>query len=37
VTLRHVGLRPAQIELHTELWRHWLGRFAAAISASATP
>jgi len=37
VTLRHVGLRPADIELHTALWRHWLSRFAAAISLSAAP
>lgn len=33
VTLRHVGLRSrAQVELHDELWRHWLERFAAAVS-----
>lgn len=37
VTVRHVGLRPNDIELHTELWRYWLSRFAAAISSSATP
>jgi uncharacterized protein YndB with AHSA1/START domain len=34
VTLRHVGLpSTAEVELHTELWRHWLGRFAAAVRA----
>ena len=33
VTLRHVGLRTrAELDLHTELWRHWLERFAAAVS-----
>jgi uncharacterized protein YndB with AHSA1/START domain len=37
VTVRHVGLRPADIGLHSELWRYWLGRMAAAISSSATP
>ena len=32
VTLRHVGLRTsAEIDLHHELWRHWLERFAAAV------
>ena len=32
VTLRHVGLRSrAEAELHDELWRHWLERFAAAV------
>lgn len=32
VTLRHVGLRtPAEIDLHQELWRHWLERFAEAL------
>lgn len=32
VTLRHVGLRSrAEVELHEELWRHWLERFAAAV------
>jgi uncharacterized protein YndB with AHSA1/START domain len=32
VTLRHVGLRTrAEVELHGELWRHWLERFAAAV------
>lgn len=32
VTLRHVGLRSrAEVELHDELWRHWLERFAAAV------
>lgn len=32
VTLRHIGLRtPAEIDLHQELWRHWLERFAAAV------
>jgi uncharacterized protein YndB with AHSA1/START domain len=32
VTLRHVGLRTrAERDLHMELWRHWLARFAAAL------
>lgn len=32
VTLRHVGLRTrAEVELHDELWRYWLERFAAAV------
>jgi uncharacterized protein YndB with AHSA1/START domain len=31
VTLRHVGLaNPEQVELHEELWRHWLRRFEDA-------
>lgn len=31
VTLRHIGLRTrAEFDLHNELWRYWLGRFAAA-------
>jgi uncharacterized protein YndB with AHSA1/START domain len=31
VTLRHVGLPSRrQVELHDAMWRHWLGRFAAA-------
>lgn len=31
VTIRHVGLpSPAQVELHEEMWRHWLERFDAA-------
>lgn len=31
VTFRHVGLPGRrQVELHAELWRHWLGRFEAA-------
>lgn len=30
VTIRHVGLpTEAQVELHTEMWRYWLERFAA--------
>ncbi len=30
VTVRHVGLPPGeQLELHRELWRHWLKRFEA--------
>ena len=33
VTLRHVGLPPAQVELHQEMWRHWLERFEAAVRA----
>jgi uncharacterized protein YndB with AHSA1/START domain len=37
VTLRHVGLRPADIDLHTALWRHWLERFAAAVRETAEP
>lgn len=34
VTMRHVGL-PAgeQLELHREMWRHWLKRFERACSA----
>jgi hypothetical protein len=32
LTLRHVGLRTrAERDLHMELWRHWLARFAAAL------
>ena len=32
VTLRHVGLRTrAELDLHAELWRFWLDRFAAAV------
>lgn len=32
VTLRHVGLRTrAEADLHHELWRHWLDRFAQAV------
>ena len=32
VTLRHVGLpSAAEVELHAELWRYWLARFATAI------
>jgi uncharacterized protein YndB with AHSA1/START domain len=32
VTLRHVGLPSrAQVELHTEMWRHWLERFELAV------
>lgn len=31
VTLRHVGLpSPAQIALHDQMWRYWLGRFEDA-------
>lgn len=31
VTIRHVGLPTSvQVELHTEMWRHWLERFEAA-------
>jgi len=38
VTLRHVGLRTrADLDLHTELWRYWLGRFAAAVRELAQP
>jgi len=34
VTLRHVGLSTrAEVELHEEVWRHWLARFAAAARA----
>jgi len=33
VTLRHVSLPSrAQVELHTEMWRHWLARFEAAVA-----
>jgi uncharacterized protein YndB with AHSA1/START domain len=32
VTLRHVGLRThAEADMHQELWRHWLDRFAQAV------
>lgn len=32
VTLRHVGLpSDSEVELHSELWRYWLERFAAAV------
>lgn len=31
VTVRHVGFTSsAQVDLHNELWRHWLARFADA-------
>jgi uncharacterized protein YndB with AHSA1/START domain len=30
LTIRHVGLPPAQLALHEELWRHWLARLVAA-------
>ena len=31
VTVRHVGLATAdEVELHEELWRHWLRRFEVA-------
>jgi uncharacterized protein YndB with AHSA1/START domain len=34
VTIRHVGLPSrAQVELHAQLWRHWLGRFEPAARA----
>ena len=34
VTLRHVGLPSGgEIELHEQMWRHWLDRFAAAVRA----
>lgn len=34
VTLRHVGLpNRRQVELHSALWQHWLGRLAAACRA----
>lgn len=36
LTIRHVGLpSPAQVELHEEMWRHWLERFDAAAKALA--
>ncbi len=32
ITVRHVGLPNAQqVRLHDEMWRHWLGRFEAAV------
>ena len=34
VTLRHIGLRSqAELDLHNELWRYWLERFAEAVRA----
>lgn len=34
VTLRHVGLpNAAQVQLHEEMWRYWLGRFDEACRA----
>lgn len=31
LTLRHVGLRPAeQVRLHEEMWRYWFGRLVSA-------
>ena len=33
VTLRHVGLLPAQVDLHDQMWRYWLGRFVEACRA----
>ncbi len=36
VTLRHTGLRTqAELDLHNELWRHWLERFAEAVREAA--
>jgi uncharacterized protein YndB with AHSA1/START domain len=36
VTLRHIGLRTqAELDLHNELWRHWLERFAQVVGATA--
>ena len=36
VTLRHIGLRnQAELDLHNELWRHWLERFADAVREAA--
>jgi uncharacterized protein YndB with AHSA1/START domain len=29
LTIRHVGLPPAQLELHAALWRYWLDRLVA--------
>ncbi|MEP7378317.1 MAG: SRPBCC domain-containing protein [Chloroflexota bacterium] len=38
VTLRHTGLRTqAQLDLHNELWRYWLERFAQAVRDPAGP
>ncbi|MDL2334909.1 MAG: SRPBCC domain-containing protein [Chloroflexota bacterium] len=38
VTLRHIGLRTqAELDLHTELWRYWLERFADAVREAARP
>jgi uncharacterized protein YndB with AHSA1/START domain len=38
VTLRHIGLRTqAELDMHTELWRYWLERFAAAVREVARP
>ena len=35
VTLRHVGLpTPAEVELHEEMWRYWLDRFADAVGSA---
>ena len=33
VTIRHVGLPRAQVELHEEMWRYWLARFETAVAA----
>ncbi|HWH36869.1 MAG TPA: SRPBCC domain-containing protein [Candidatus Limnocylindrales bacterium] len=38
VTIRHAGLRGArQLQLHEDLWRHWLGRLVAAARADLPP
>lgn len=38
VTLRHIGLRTqAELDLHNELWRYWLKRFANAVREAAQP
>ena len=37
VTLRHVGLRAVDVDLHSALWRYWLDRFAAATKEVAQP
>lgn len=38
VTLRHVGLPTrSDVELHEQMWRHWLDRFAAAARMASHP
>jgi uncharacterized protein YndB with AHSA1/START domain len=36
VTLRHAGLRSADVELHDLVWRHWFGRLVAAARTGAS-
>lgn len=37
LSLRHVGLRPAQLQIHEALWQYWFARLVAAAEASGAP